>query len=95
MPTSTKDTLKIVIKQKWFDEILAKKKVTEYRAVIPYWQSRLYDKNNKKRHYDLIEFINGYQTDARRLVTGYEGFKKRGDEFLIGIGKIKKKINTL
>lgn len=93
MANQEKPTLKIVIKQKWFDEILAKKKVTEYRAVIPYWQSRLYDKTNKKRHYDLIEFINGYQTDARRLITEFKGFKKRGNQYLISIGRILKKIN--
>ena len=93
MTKSEKRTLKIFIKKQWFDEILAKQKTTEYRAVSPFWISRLYDANNKKRHYDEIEFINGYQTDARRLITGYEGFKKRGNEFQIGIGKIKKKIN--
>lgn len=91
MKKAEKQTLKIFIKGKWFDEIIAKRKVIEYRLVSPFWVSRLYDKDSKKRHYDQIEFINGMKPDSRRVITGYEGFKKRGDEFLIGIGKIIKK----
>ncbi len=91
MKKETKSTLKIVIKGEWFDLIAAKKKPIEYRDVTPFWISRLYDKRGKKRSYDLIEFINGYNTDARRIITKYEGFTKRGDKFLIKIGMIVKK----
>lgn len=91
MPKAEKLTLKIFIKKKWFDEIIAKEKKIEYRLVSPFWISRLYDANNKKRQYDQIEFINGMKTDARRVITGYEGFKKRGEEFQIAIGRIIKK----
>lgn len=82
--------LKIVIKGEWFDQIAAKKKKIEYRDVSPFWSSRLYDKNGKKRTYDMIEFINGYNTDARRLFTKFEGFQRKGELFHIYIGKILK-----
>ena len=83
--------LKIFIKGIYFDEIIAQTKITEYRKVAPFWTSRHLDANNKKRHYDQIEFINGYKTDSRRVITGYEGFRKKGEEYLIGIRKIIKK----
>lgn len=88
MNKTEKSTLKIVIKAEWFDQIASKKKKIEYRELTAFWTSRLYDKDGKKRHYDLIEFINGYNTDARRLITKYEGFSKKGDLLLIKIGKI-------
>jgi hypothetical protein len=83
-------TLKIVIKGEWFDQIIAKEKKTEYRKVSPFWTSRLYHKNGKKRTYYLIEFINGYNTNSRRLITEFIGFEKKLDEYHIYIGKIKK-----
>jgi len=91
MGKTEKSILKIVIKGEWFDEIASKKKKIEYREYTPFWISRLYDKDGKKRDYDLIEFINGYNTDARRMITKYEGFNKKGDLLHIHIGKIIKK----
>ena len=44
----------------------------------------------KKREYELIEFINGYNKDARRMITKYEGFTKKRNLFLINVGKIIK-----
>ena len=91
MGKTEKSILKIVIKGEWFDEIASKKKKIEYREYTPFWISRLYDKDGKKRDYDLIEFINGYNTDARRMITKYEGFNKKGSLLHIHIGKIIKK----
>lgn len=91
MPKTEKQILKIVIKGEWFDEIAAKRKKIEYREYTPFWISRLYDKNGKKRPYDLIEFINGYNTDARRMITEYKGFNKKGNLLHIHIGRILKK----
>lgn len=84
------ETLKIVIKKQWFDEIASGKKKIEYREVKPFWQSRLYDTNGKKRKYDRIEFINGYNVDANRMITKYEGFEKRANLYHIKVGKILK-----
>ncbi len=80
--------LKIVIKGEWFDLIASEEKKIEERKYTPFWISRLYDKNGKKRHYELIEFINGYNTDARRMVTKYGGFNKKGELLFIKIGDI-------
>ena len=78
---TVKPTLKIVIKGEPFDMIKAKTKKIEYREVTQFWISRLYDKNGKKREYEFIEFINGYNKDARRMITKYEGFTKKRDLF--------------
>lgn len=91
MVITPKATLKIVIKKEFFDMIVAKVKTEEFREDVPHWRSRLYDSNNKKKHFDLIEFINGYQTNARRVITEFKGVTKKGDKFIIGIGKIIKK----
>lgn len=80
--------LKIVIKKQYFDEIAAKTKKIEYREMSPFWQSRLYDSIGTKRAYDLIEFINGYNKNARRLEVKYEGFKIKGGVFNILLGDI-------
>ena len=85
-----KSILKIVIKGEWFDLIAAKKKKIEYREQSPFWTSRLYDKKGRKRAYDLIEFINGYNIDARRLFVKFEGFEKKGGLYHIHIGRILK-----
>jgi hypothetical protein len=82
--------LKIVIEAVWFDQILAGKKTSEHRDCSPFWTSRLFDKEGNRRNYDRIEFINGYNKDARRLVTGFGGFTTRNDKYHIKIGKIYK-----
>ena len=84
-------TLKIVIKGQYFDEIASGKKTIEYRDVTPFWTSRLFDENAKRRHYDRIEFINGYNKDARRMITGFEGFSTRNNLYHIRVGKIIQK----
>ena len=91
MAKTEKSVLKIIIKGEWFDEIASKKKIIEYREYTSFWISRLYDKDGKKRQYDQIEFINGYNADSRRMITEYNGFNKKGNELQIHIGKIIKK----
>ena len=90
MKNNEKAILKIVIKGEWFDQIVAKTKKIEYRRVTTFWTCRLYDKNGRKRNYDRIEFINGYNTDARRLLTKFEGVEKKGGIYNIHIGRIIK-----
>ena len=41
--------------RKYFDAILKGDKVVEYRDITPYWSKRL-----EGRHYDIIQFRNGY-----------------------------------
>lgn len=85
------NTLKVVIKGEWFDEIASGRKKIEYRDVTPFWDSRLFDKDGNRRNYDSIEFINGYNKDARRMITKFEGFSIRNNTYCIKVGKILKK----
>lgn len=85
------NSLKIVIKGEYFDAIASKKKTVEYRDESDLWESRLYDKEAKKRAYDTIEFINGYNKDARRMIVEYKGFKTRSGVYQIQLGRIVKK----
>ena len=62
----------------------------EYRDVVPFWTFRLFDTEGKRKKYDQIEFINGYNKDARRLITTFEGFTTRNNTYCIKIGKIIK-----
>ena len=59
--------------------------------MIQFWTSRLFDQNGKRKAYDRIEFINGYKKDARRMITGFEGFSISENTYNIKIGKIYKK----
>jgi hypothetical protein len=83
--------LKIVIKSEPFENIASGIKKIEYREVKPFWESRLYEANKSKKEYKYIEFINGYNPDARRMLVVYEGFQKKGKYFNILLGKIVKK----
>ena len=80
-------TLKIIIKGEYFDQIKAGTKKIEYRDITPFWTSRLYN-NGKKREYDNIEFINGYNKDARRMIVEYKGVSKKAGLYNIDLGEI-------
>lgn len=58
-----KKTLYLTLKKQWFDLINCGIKTEEYREIKPYWEKRL---NNKS--YDIVEFRNGYQKDAPKMV---------------------------
>ena len=83
-------TLKIIIKKEWFDQIAAGTKKIEYRDVVPFWTSRLFNTEGKRKKYDRIEFINGYNKNARRLITSFEGLTTKNNTYCIKIGKIIK-----
>ena len=54
--------------RKYFDQILKKEKIIEYRDITPYWSKRL-----EGRHYDVIKFRNGYRKDAPEMVVEFKG----------------------
>lgn len=84
------ETLKIIIKGEYFDMIKSGEKKIEYREVTPFWTSRLFDKEGKKRSYDNVLFINGYNKDARRLTTEFKGVTIKNGVYNINLGKIIK-----
>lgn len=84
---SESGTLHMTLHKKWFDKILAGRKLYEFREVKPYWTKRL-----ENREYDVIRFKNGYQRDARTMTIEYGGYqirKVKGVElYCIRLGKI-------
>ena len=69
--------------RKYFDQILKKEKIIEYRDITPYWSKRL-----EGRHYDVIKFKNGYRKDAPEMVVEYKGMYISDSEFAIILGNI-------
>lgn len=68
-------TLYLTLKKQWFDLINSGMKTEEYREIKPYWQKRLDDK-----HYEIVEFRNGYQKDAPKMIFQIkEIFKGKGN----------------
>lgn len=63
-PEYKKRTLRLTLKKKWFDMIASGEKKEEYRERKPYWVKRL-----KGHRFDLIEFRNGYGSNAPSIVA--------------------------
>jgi hypothetical protein len=61
--------LHIIIKRKYFDQIVSGEKKKEYRIVKPYWVNKLVD-----RSYDSIIFQAGYRKDSPRHIVPYTGY---------------------
>lgn len=70
---TTRKSLNLTLKKKWFDMILSGEKSEEYREIKDYWKTRL--TNQKKgwarpesqwtfNEFDSIIFKNGYAKDA-------------------------------
>ncbi len=79
--------LQLNLARQWFDQIASGQKKTEYRAATAYWQQRL-----DGRGYDLIEFRNGYVTNAPRMLVEFRSVRRQGKgrnaEYAIRLGKI-------
>lgn len=66
------ETLFIVIKQTYFDQIKAGTKTEEYRMVTKYWKKRI-----EGRRYTHIIFQAGYRKDADKMQVVYNGYTSR------------------
>lgn len=62
-------TLHIIIKRKYFDQILSGKKTKEYRLVKEYWVKKIVGKN-----YNTITFQAGYSKNSPKMIVEYLGF---------------------
>lgn len=101
--------LHLTLKKKWFDMIASGEKKEEYREKKDYWVFRLCNfKNcietndyNNFKHFDIIEFRNGYSKNAPKLTVQCLGIKIgqakpewsdnwQGDVFIIKLGDILK-----
>ena len=81
--------LHLNLHREWFAAIVAKTKRIEYRRRTPYWKTRL-----ENRKYDVIQFRNGYATNAPEMLVEFLGvrrIKKAGiNVYAIRLGKILK-----
>lgn len=81
--------LHLNLHRQYFAAIVAKTKRMEYRRRTPYWKTRL-----ENRKYDVIQFRNGYATDAPEMQVEFLGvrrIKKDGQNvYAIRLGKILK-----
>lgn len=59
----------IIIKKKYFDQIVSGEKKSEYRLVTPYWVKKLVD-----RKYDNIIFQAWYNKNSPRHTVPYKGY---------------------
>jgi len=79
-----KRVLHLNLYKKYFDQILNKEKLIEYRDITPYWSKRL-----EGRHYDIIKFRNGYATEAPTMIVEYKGMYIENDNrYAIILGNI-------
>lgn len=79
--------LHLNLRREFFDKIAAKTKRIEYRDQKPYWKKRL-----ENRRYDLIQFRNGYATNAPEMLVEFLGVRRYGKGrkgyYAIRLGKI-------
>jgi hypothetical protein len=84
-----KRILHLNLHREFFSQIAAGTKRTEYRSQTPYWKKRL-----ENRQYDVIQFCNGYATNAPEMQVEFLGvrrIKKAGKNvYAIRLGKILK-----
>ena len=89
MATLKTSILHLNLHREFFAQIAAQTKRIEYRAQTPYWQKRL---DNRK--YDVIQFRNGYATNAPAMLVEFLGVRRygRGSNayYAIRLGRILK-----
>jgi hypothetical protein len=81
--------LHLNLHREFFAQIAAKTKRIEYRDQTPYWRKRL-----ENRHYDVIQFRNGYATNAPVMRVEFRGLRRYGKGrsayYAIQLGRILK-----
>jgi len=84
-------TLHLNLYRKYFDAILKGEKTIEYRDITPYWSKRL-----EGRHYDVIQFRNGYAKIAPVMIVEYKGMVTDDlyGKYAIRLGKILESKNV-
>jgi ASC-1-like (ASCH) protein len=75
--------------RKYFDAILKGEKTIEYRDITSYWSKRL-----EGRHYDVIQFRNGYAKIAPTMVVEYKGMTIDDNRYAIKLGNILESKNV-
>ena len=68
-------TLKLTLKKQSFDVMVTGEKCEEFREPSQWMLSRLYCKDGTRKHYDRIEYTNGYGSDRPTFTTDFCGFE--------------------
>lgn len=85
----SKSILHLTLRREPFAEIVAGTKRTEFRKCKKYWKTRLED-----RHYDVIQFRNGYGLHVPEMTVEYLGLRRvkmpewGGWHYAIRLGRI-------
>ncbi len=66
-------TLHLNLQREFFAAIAARTKRIECRDQTAYWRKRL-----EGRHYDVIQFRNGYATNAPEMRVEFRGLRRYG-----------------
>jgi hypothetical protein len=81
--------LHLNLRREFFAQVAARTKRIEYREQKPYWRKRL-----EGRKYDVIQFRNGYATNAPEMLVEFRGLrhygKGRNAYYAIRLGRILK-----
>ncbi len=80
--------LHLILYRKWFMEILAGVKRTEFRSITPYWTRKLFSPDGTAIHYDEISFRNGYRKDAPVMRIEFLGVRESERKYAIDLGRI-------
>jgi len=64
-------TLKLTLSKKPFEVMLTREKCVEFRKMSPWMKSRLFDKQNKPKSYDYVEFTNGYGKTKPKFICKF------------------------
>lgn len=89
MTSCRQSVLHLNLHREFFAQIAAGAKRIEYRSRTPYWRRRL-----EGRHYDVIQFRNGYATRAPEMLVEFRGLRRygkgRAGYYAIRLGRILK-----
>ena len=81
--------LHLNLHREFFAQIVARTKRIEYREQTPYWKRRL-----EGRKYEVIQFRNGYATEAPEMQVEFLGVRRYGKGrnayYAIRLGRILK-----
>ncbi len=81
--------LHLNLHREFFSRIAEGTKRIEYRQQTAYWKTRL-----ENRKYDVIQFRNGYATDAPEMTVEFRGLRRYGKGrnayYAVRLGKILK-----
>lgn len=66
--------LHLTLKKAPFEVMYTREKPYEIRVKSKWINSRLFNKDGSKKHYDLVRYTNGYGKDKPYFIAEYKGF---------------------